>query len=47
MIKLVIPLHAYASLDENEERLIQQCKLADLRLPFPASQETAARKSQK
>jgi hypothetical protein len=33
---------AYASLDENEEGLIQQGELADLRLTFPVSEETAA-----
>ena len=31
---------AYASLDENEEGLIQQGELADLRLTFPVSEET-------
>jgi hypothetical protein len=38
---------AYNSFDENEEALIQQGELADLRLAFPVSEETAARKSQK
>jgi len=33
---------AYASLDENEEGLIQQGELADLRLPFPVPEQTAA-----
>jgi predicted amidohydrolase YtcJ len=35
---------AYASFDENEKGLIQQGELADLRLPFFVSEETAARK---
>lgn len=29
-----------ASFEENEEGLIQQSELADLRLPFPVSEET-------
>jgi hypothetical protein len=31
-----------ASFDENEKGLIQHGKLADLRLKFPVSEETAA-----
>jgi hypothetical protein len=43
MVELVIPNLAWpmASFDENEEGLIQQSELADLRLPFPVSEETA------
>jgi len=33
---------AYASFDKTKKSLMQQRELADLRLPFPISEETAS-----